>query len=61
VLTDVYARALREDESVIDGLYAVGNTSASVMGTEYIGAGSTLGPALSFAYVAVNHIAKPNM
>lgn len=61
VLTDAHARALKEDGSVIEGLYAVGNSSASVMGTEYIGAGSTLGPALAFAYVAADHIARPNL
>jgi 3-oxosteroid 1-dehydrogenase len=58
VLTDEYARALKEDGSVIEGLYAVGNSSASVMGKEYIGAGSTLGPALAFAYIAIDDIAK---
>ncbi|KAJ4372061.1 hypothetical protein N0V83_003834 [Neocucurbitaria cava] len=58
VLTDEYARALREDGSVVDGLYAVGNSSASVMGREYIGAGSTLGPAMTFAYVAADSIAQ---
>ncbi|MDP9141634.1 MAG: FAD-binding protein, partial [Pseudomonadota bacterium] len=50
--TDPQARVLREDGSVIDGLYAVGNTSAAVMGPTYAGAGSTLGPAMTFAYVA---------
>jgi len=56
VLTDEFARALKPDGSVIPGLYAFGNTSASVMGREYCGAGSTLGPALTFAYIAANHI-----
>jgi succinate dehydrogenase/fumarate reductase flavoprotein subunit len=58
VLTDEYARALRDDGSVIRGLYAVGNTSATVMGRHYIGAGSTLGPALAFAFIAANHVAS---
>ncbi|KAF2835760.1 3-ketosteroid dehydrogenase [Patellaria atrata CBS 101060] len=58
VLTDEFARALREDGSVIQGLYAVGNSSAAIMGREYIGAGSTLGPALTFAYIAAKHIAS---
>lgn len=57
VVTDEKARVLKDDGSVIDGLYAFGNTSASVMGREYAGAGSTLGPALTFAFVAVNSIA----
>lgn len=58
VLTDEFARALRDDGSVIEGLYAAGNCSASVMGREYCGSGSTLGPALTFAYVAVNHMRR---
>ncbi|KAF2653663.1 3-oxosteroid 1-dehydrogenase [Lophiostoma macrostomum CBS 122681] len=58
VLTDEFARAVKSDGSDIRGLYAVGNSSATVMGREYIGAGSTLGPALTFAYVAANHIAQ---
>jgi 3-oxosteroid 1-dehydrogenase len=56
--TDPQARVLREDGSVIGGLYAVGNTSAAVMGPTYAGAGSTLGPAMTFAYVAALDMAK---
>jgi len=58
ILTDEFARALRPDGSVIDKLYAAGNSSASVMGGMYPGPGSTLGPALTFGFVAVNHIAS---
>jgi len=57
LLTNAQAQVLREDGSVIAGLYAVGNCSASVMGTSYPGAGGTLGPAMTFAYVAANHLA----
>ena len=53
LLTDRDARVLREDGSVIDGLYAIGNTSAAVMGPSYPGAGSTLGPAMTFGFRAV--------
>jgi len=59
ILTDEHARALRETgagSEVIKGLYAVGNSSASVMGRTYAGAGATLGPALTFAFLAANHI-----
>ena len=38
---------------VIDGLYCIGNNAASVMGPSYPGAGSTLGPALTFGYRAI--------
>ncbi|MGB3697173.1 MAG: 3-oxosteroid 1-dehydrogenase [Gordonia sp. (in: high G+C Gram-positive bacteria)] len=50
--TDVAGRALRADGSVIDGLYASGNTSAPVMGHTYAGPGATIGPAVVFGYLA---------
>ena len=57
LLTDEYARVLREDGSVIEGLYASGNNTASVMGRTYPGPGSTIGPACTFSYIAMNHLA----
>ncbi|GAA4054916.1 FAD-dependent oxidoreductase [Nonomuraea soli] len=57
LLTDADARVLREDGSVIAGLYAAGNTSASVMGRTYPGPGSTIGPAVVFGYRAARHAA----
>lgn len=57
LLTDEDARVLREDGSVIEGLYATGNASASVMGTKYAGPGATLGPAMTFGYLAARRIA----
>ena len=53
LLTDREARVLDEQGQVIKGLYCVGNNSASVMGPAYPGAGSTLGPAMAFAYRAI--------
>ena len=55
LVTDEHARVLREDGAPITGLYAVGNTSASVMGNEYAGAGATIGPSLTFGWVAARH------
>ena len=55
--TDARARVLRSDGSVIPGLYAAGNASAAVMGHSYAGAGSTIGPAMTFGFVAANDIA----
>ena len=53
--TDEHARVLNTEGLPIDGLYAAGNTAASVMGGSYPGAGSTLGPAMTFAWVAATH------
>ncbi|MEP6587348.1 MAG: FAD-binding protein [Polaromonas sp.] len=53
LLTDRDARVLDGAGNVIDGLYCIGNNSASVMGPAYPGAGSTLGPAMTFAYRAI--------
>jgi 3-oxosteroid 1-dehydrogenase len=50
--TDERARVLRADGSVIEGLYAAGNTSAMVMGRSYAGPGATIGPAMTFGYLA---------
>ncbi|WAL67569.1 3-oxosteroid 1-dehydrogenase [Amycolatopsis cynarae] len=55
--TDAHARVLREDGSVIEGLYAAGNTSAAVMGHTYAGPGATIGPAMVFGYLAAEHLA----
>ncbi|MFO7779492.1 MAG: FAD-dependent oxidoreductase [Nitriliruptoraceae bacterium] len=57
LVTDADARVLREDGSPIEGLYASGNTTASVMGRTYPGPGSTLGPAVVFGYRAARHLA----
>ncbi|MGL4306971.1 MAG: 3-oxosteroid 1-dehydrogenase [Mycobacteriaceae bacterium] len=53
IRTDTKGRALRKDNSVIEGLYAAGNTSSPVMGHTYAGPGATIGPAMTFAYLAV--------
>jgi 3-oxosteroid 1-dehydrogenase len=57
LLTDEHARVLRSDGTVVPGLYAVGNTSAAVMGRSYAGAGATIGPAMTFGFVAAKHLA----
>lgn len=59
--TDEYARVLRPDDTVVRGLYAVGNTAAPVMGRSYAGAGATIGPAMTFGYVAAKHVATQTL
>jgi 3-oxosteroid 1-dehydrogenase len=54
LMTDERARVLRADGSPIEGLYAIGNNAASVMGGSYPGAGSTLGPAMTFGFIAAH-------
>src|SRR3954468_2921592 len=58
IKTDANARALDADGKVIEGLYAAGNDMASIMGGNYPGAGITLGPALTFGYIAGKHLAS---
>jgi 3-oxosteroid 1-dehydrogenase len=52
IKTNAFAQALTAQGDVLEGLYAAGNASASVMGNSYPGAGSTIGPAMTFAYLA---------
>jgi succinate dehydrogenase/fumarate reductase flavoprotein subunit len=55
--TDCHARVLRKDGAVIVGLYACGNDMGSIMNGNYPGPGITLGPALTFGYIAGRHLA----
>jgi len=57
LVTNDRAQVLKNDGTVIEGLYAVGNTAASVMGNSYPGAGSTIGPSMTFGYIAAKHVA----
>jgi 3-oxosteroid 1-dehydrogenase len=54
---DSRARVLRADGQPIPNLYAAGNASGSPFGNCYPGAGGTIGPALTFGYIAANDIA----
>lgn len=56
-VTDVAGRVIDKNGEVIPGLYAIGNSAASVMGSKYPGAGATLGPAMTFGYLAARHMA----
>ena len=56
--TDAAARVLDRDRRPIPGLYAVGNDMASIMGGNYPGGGITLGPAMTFGYLAALDVAQ---
>ena len=58
LVTDEKARVLRPDGSVVEGLYAAGNCSSAVMGRTYAGPGATIGPALTFGYLAAETISQ---
>jgi 3-oxosteroid 1-dehydrogenase len=58
LVTDAQARVLRADGSPIPGLYATGTTTASVAGRRSPGAGASLGPGFTFAYIAAKHAAN---
>jgi 3-oxosteroid 1-dehydrogenase len=58
VVTDEYARVLRSDGSLIDGLYATGTSTASAMGRREPAAGGSVGPSFLWGYVAARHAAN---
>ncbi|MBO9378029.1 FAD-dependent oxidoreductase [Sphingomonas histidinilytica] len=60
LVTDGTGRVLSEGGGAIPGLYAVGNLAASVMGYSYPGAGATLGPAMTFGWLAAADAVRAN-
>jgi 3-oxosteroid 1-dehydrogenase len=57
VRTDDLGRALTAADTVIAGLFAVGNVSSHPCAAGYPGAGATLGPAMTMGYTAAKAIA----
>jgi 3-oxosteroid 1-dehydrogenase len=55
---DARGRVVDGAEQPIPNLYAAGNNSGSPFGNCYPGAGGTIGPAMTFGFVAVNDIAE---
>jgi len=58
LVTDEFARVLREDDTVIPGLYAAGNNTASLMGHTYPGPGASIAPAGVFGYIGALHASQ---
>ncbi|WP_176357712.1 FAD-binding protein [Mycobacterium persicum] len=56
VVTNEHAQVIDEDGRVIEGLYATGNTTATVMGRTYPGAGASIANSMVFGYVAARHL-----
>ncbi|WP_292009087.1 FAD-binding protein [Chryseobacterium sp.] len=55
--TDEYARVLKTNKTPVNGLYAIGNTSANIFGKIYPGAGATIAQGLIYGYIAACHAA----
>ncbi|KAL4942365.1 hypothetical protein BDV06DRAFT_235452 [Aspergillus oleicola] len=58
LLTDEFQRVLGQNEKAIPGLFAIGNTAASIMGRTYLGAGSTLGPAMTHGFIVPKFLGR---
>ncbi|MFK5979279.1 MAG: FAD-dependent oxidoreductase [Rhizobiaceae bacterium] len=61
IKTNEKAQVLDDDGKPILGLFAAGNDAASIMGGNYPGGGITLGPALTFGYIAARQMSGTNM
>jgi 3-oxosteroid 1-dehydrogenase len=55
---DAHARVIGRDHKAIDGLYACGDVASSIMGFGYAGAGASIGPAMTFAFLAAEDILR---
>jgi succinate dehydrogenase/fumarate reductase flavoprotein subunit len=55
--TNAFGQVLRADASPISGLYACGNDMASIMAGAYPGPGITIGPGMTFGFIAARHAA----
>src|SRR3546814_13167917 len=60
LVTDVNGAVIDKAGQPIPGLYATGNITASPMGRSYPGGGATLGPAMTFGYIAAQHATGTN-
>jgi 3-oxosteroid 1-dehydrogenase len=58
--TNARAQVVDDAGVAIPGLYAVGNNAASSMGESYPGAGVTIGPAMTFGYIAARDLTGAN-
>jgi len=55
--TNTEAQVIGRDGNPIDGLYAAGLDNNTIMRGRYPGGGSSIGPAMTFGYIAARHMA----
>jgi len=58
--TNEHGQVLRPDGSRIAGLYAAGNAMANPIGSKAVGAGTTLGPCLTWGYICGQSLLREN-
>src|SRR5205085_11885672 len=58
LVTDEFARVLDTNDTPIPGLYATGNSTATVMGRKYLGPGASIANTMVFGYIAARHAAS---
>jgi 3-oxosteroid 1-dehydrogenase len=56
--TDASGRVLREDRSIVPGLYCAGNAMANPIGTRAVGPGTTIGPCMTWGYICGKSLAR---
>ena len=55
MVTNEHAQVVDQDDRPIEGLYATGNGTATVMGRHYLGPGASIANTMVFGYVAARH------
>jgi succinate dehydrogenase/fumarate reductase flavoprotein subunit len=55
--TNEHAQVILREGCAVEGLYAIGNDMMSITGGDYIGGGCTIGPGMTFGYIAARHAA----
>jgi 3-oxosteroid 1-dehydrogenase len=58
--TNERGQVLRPDGSIIPGLYCAGNAMANPIGTRAVGAGTTIGPCLTWGYICGTNLLREN-
>jgi 3-oxosteroid 1-dehydrogenase len=60
LLTNEHAQVVDQDDHPIEGLYATGNGTATVMGRHYLGPGASIANTMVFGYLAARHATRDN-